>query len=124
MTGGKASVRKGMERSRLRKPSLSQTEDARPVDPAFLAPAAKSTPPERKHPIPKHTQTREVSRYRVVVEVALYDRLEPSASLGHGIVHALAELLLNLSQLGSHALADRSAPHHESQAHASQAATG
>jgi hypothetical protein len=29
-------------------------------------------------------------------------------------VHALAELLLNLSQLGSHALADRGAPHHES----------
>jgi hypothetical protein len=33
------------------------------------------------------------------------------AGLGHGIVHALAELLLNLSQLGSHALADRRAPH-------------
>jgi hypothetical protein len=30
MTGGEASVRKGMERSRLRKPSLSQNEDARP----------------------------------------------------------------------------------------------
>ena len=60
------------------------------------------------------TQTREVSRYRVVVEVALYDRLEPLSGLGHGIVHALAELLLNLSQLGSHALSDRGAPHHES----------
>jgi hypothetical protein len=34
------------------------------------------------------------------------------SGLGHGIVHALAELLLNLSQLGSHALADRGAPHH------------
>ena len=103
-----------MERARLRKPSLSQTEDARPGDPAFLAPTAKSTPPERQHPIPKHPQTREVSRYRMVVEVALYDRLEPSASLGHGIVNARAELLLNFSQLGSHALADRGAPHHES----------
>jgi len=114
MTGGKASVRKGMERSRLRKPSLSQNEDARPGNSAFLAPAAKVTPPERKHPIPKHTQTREVSRYRVVVEVALYHRLEPSAGLGDGIVHALTELLLNLSQLGSHTLSDRGAPHHES----------
>src|SRR5216684_3958726 len=38
MTGGKASIRKGMERSRLRKPSLSQNEDARPGDPVFLAP--------------------------------------------------------------------------------------
>ena len=103
-----------MERSRLRKPSLSQSKDARPGDGAFLAPTAKSSPPERKHPIPKHAQTREVSRYRVVVEVALYDRLEPLSGLQHGIVHALAELLLNLSQLGSHALADRGAPHHES----------
>ena len=103
-----------MERTRLREPLLGQHEYARPVDPVFLAPSAKGTPPERKHPISKHTQTREVSRYRVVVEVALYDRLEPLSGLGHGIVHALAELLLNLSQLGSHALADRGAPHHES----------
>src|SRR6266481_2513432 len=35
-------------------------------------------PLERKHPIPKHTETREVSSYRVVIEVALHDRLEPS----------------------------------------------
>ena len=50
-----------MERSRLRKPSLSQNKDARPGDPMFLAPTANGTPPERKRPIPKHTQTREVS---------------------------------------------------------------
>jgi len=114
MMSGEAGVRKGMEHSWLRNPSLSQIEDARPRDPAFLAPSAKSSPPERKHPIPKHAQTREVSWYRVVVEVALHDRLEPLSGLGHGIVHALAELLLNLSQLGSHALAHRGAPHQES----------
>src|SRR6266567_7067404 len=89
MSGGEASVRKGMERSRLRKPSLSQYKEARPVDPAFLAPSANGTPPESKHPIAEHSQTREVSWYRVVVEVALDDRLEPLSGLGHGIVHAL-----------------------------------
>src|SRR6266404_3840697 len=114
MSGGEASVRKGMERTRLREPALGQDESARPVDPVFLAPAANGTPPESKHPIAEHAQTREVARYRVVVEVALDDRLEPLSGLGHGIVHALTELLLNLSQLGSHALADRRAPHHES----------
>jgi hypothetical protein len=114
MSGGEASVRKGMERTRLREPSLCQNESARPVDPVFLASSANGTPPESKHPIAEHAQTREVSWYRVVVEVALYDRLEPLSGLGHGIVHALAELLLNLSQLGSHAFADRGAPHHES----------
>ena len=103
-----------MERSRLRKPSPSQNKNARPRDPVLLAPTANGTPPKRKHPIPKHAQTREVSRYRVVVEVALYDRLEPLSGLGHGIVHALAKLLLHLSQLGSHALADGRAPHCES----------
>jgi hypothetical protein len=99
MSGGEASVRKGMERTRLRKPSLAQNESACPVDPVFLTPSANGTPPESKHPITEHAQTREVSRYRVVVEVALDDRLEPLSGLGHGIVHALAKLLLNLSQL-------------------------
>jgi len=44
----------------------------------------------------------------------LYNRLEPFASFGYGIVHSLAKLLLNLSQLGLHALADRRAPYRES----------
>ena len=92
-----------MERTRLREPAPSQYKEARPVDPVFLAPAANGTPPKSKHPIAEHPQTLEVPRYRVVVEVALDDRLEPLSGLGHGIVHALAELLLNLSQLGSHA---------------------
>src|SRR5580704_14387830 len=52
MSGSEASIRKGMERTRLRQPSRSQYKGTRPVDPALLAPAAKSTPPEREHPIP------------------------------------------------------------------------
>jgi hypothetical protein len=51
-----------MERTRLRKPSLSQYyKEARPVDPVFLTPPANGTPPESKHPIAEHDQTREVS---------------------------------------------------------------
>ena len=45
--------------------------------------------------------------------MALDDRLEPSAGLGHGIMHASEELLLDLSQFPSHALADRRAPYGE-----------
>jgi hypothetical protein len=55
-----------MERTWLRKPSLSQSESACPGDPVFLAPATNSSPPERDHPVPKHSQTLEVSRYRVI----------------------------------------------------------
>src|SRR5215468_5701001 len=113
MNGGKACIRKGMKRARLRKPTLSQCEDARPRGPVFLAPAAKSTPPVCQHPIPKHPQTPEVSWNRVIVEVALDDRLEPCSGLGHGVVHALMKLLLNLSQFAPHALADCRAPYHE-----------
>jgi hypothetical protein len=39
--------------------------------------------------------------------VALHNRFEPLAGLTHRIVHTLAELLLNLPQLGPHAFADR-----------------
>ena len=51
--------------------------------------------------------------YRVIVEVALDDRLQPSSGLGQRMVHAHSKLLLDLSQLASHAFADRRAPYHE-----------
>jgi hypothetical protein len=83
------------------------------AEPRFLAPAAQRTPLQRKHPISKHSQTLEVSWYRVAVEVALDDRPEPPSGLGHGIVHAHTKLLLEFTKRGSYALADRRAPHHE-----------
>ena len=51
----------------------------------FLAAAAKGMPP-LPSVIPEYAGTVEVSRYRVVVEVALHNRLEPLAGLTHGIV--------------------------------------
>jgi hypothetical protein len=93
---------------------LGQGKNARPRDPVSLAPAAESTPPLRKHPIPERPQAREVSWHRVVIEVALDDRPQPSSGLGQRIMHAHPKLLLDLSQLASHAFADRFAPYHES----------
>ena len=43
----------------------------------------------------------------MVVEVALYSRLEPFTGLRRRFVQASAELLFDFQQLGSHALADR-----------------
>jgi len=71
-----------MERTRLGKPALSQYKEARPVDPVFLAPSANGTPPESKHPVAEHAQTLEVSRYRVVVEVALDESTGATARFG------------------------------------------
>ena len=44
------------------------------------------------------------SRDRVVVEVALDNRLEPFAGLRHRIMHVLVELRFDFPQLRSHAL--------------------
>jgi hypothetical protein len=71
-------------------------------------------PPMPSYPTPEYAETVDVSRYRIVVEVALYDRLEPLAGLAYRIVHPLAELLLNVPQLRSHAFADRLTPHRKS----------
>ena len=54
-----------------------------------------------------------VTRYRVIVEVALHDRLEPLSGFSHRLVHALTKLLLNVNQLSPHSLADRVALHRE-----------
>ena len=102
-----------MEHTRCGEPVLRQTVQAGPVGPPFPAAAEKYSPPESRHPVAKYMKALDIARHRVVVEVALNDRLQPFTGLGHAIVHALAELLLNLSQLAPHALADRLAPHRE-----------
>jgi hypothetical protein len=110
MTGGKANRGVRMEHSRLRKPSVSQGENTRPRERVLLATAAECTPPMPNQPIPEYAETIEVPWYRIVVGVALHDRLEPLAGLAHGIVHTLTELLLNLPQLRPQAFAYRLAP--------------
>src|SRR6516225_6160786 len=109
MTGGEADRGIRMKHSGFRNPSATQRQRAVPREPILLAPATQSAPPQSQQSLPEHREAVEVSWYRVVVEVALRDRLEPSSRLRDGIVHALVELLLDLSQLGSHALGDRRA---------------
>jgi len=71
-----------------------------------LAPAAQSAPPQSQQSLSDHRKAVEVAWYRVVVEVTLHDRLEPSSRLSYGIMHAPMELLLKLPQFRPHALAD------------------
>ena len=84
-----------MEYSRFGKPACSQSEGTCPGERA-LGSAAKCMSPMPEYPLPEHAQTVEVSGYRIVVEVALHNRLEPWPGLTHGIVHSHTELLLNL----------------------------
>ncbi len=80
---------------------------ASPGEPGFLAAIQKRPSPEPSHPFPKDPQAVDISRDRVVVEVALHDRLEPLARLRHRLVHTRAKLLLDLLQFRSHTFARR-----------------
>ena|SRR6516162_1784629 len=102
-----------MEHARLGKPADRQKAHAGPREPMRLAAIEESPPPESSHPFPKDTQTIEISRHRVVVEVASHDRLEPLARLRHRVVHTPAKLLLDLLQFRPHTLAARLALHGE-----------
>jgi len=62
-----------MELTRCLQPSIRQLEHASPGDAGPLATAAQCAPPGAKNPFPEHSEAVEVSRYRVVVEVALYE---------------------------------------------------
>src|SRR5215471_17054751 len=110
MVNGETGIGKGVEDFRFREPALCQGEHSCPGDPMFLAPTADGMPPVHKQPVPEHAQASRVTGYRVVVEVPSHDRSEPLSGLGQGIVHSLAELRLDASKFGPHALADRLAP--------------
>src|SRR5215831_13928141 len=113
MIGGEAKRGIRVECAGFRKPPVLQHKHLLPGH-ALLAATAQGVPPEPQQAMPESAQAADVSRDRVVVEVALHDRLEPFASLTHRIVHALAKLLFDLSQFTPHALTDRQAPHRES----------
>src|SRR5207244_12904171 len=83
-------------------------------DLVLLLPSAQGPPPVPGRAVPERREALVVCWYCVVAEVALHVRFEPFASSRHGIVHARVELLLDLSQLGPHALADRLASHGKS----------
>jgi len=104
---GEARIGIRVERTRDREPSLSQSAHSGPIGPALLSPASECPAPESYHPITKYTESAQVSWDRVVVEVTLYDRLEPFPRLRRRIVHTRSQLLLDFLQLGCHALGDR-----------------
>src|SRR6266849_10147671 len=106
MSGGEATLRIRMQHARSGNPPLNETVNAIPVGPVLLTPTDQCPPPEPSHPLSKCAQAVDVSRYRVVVEVALYDRLEPFSRLLDRIVHAFAKLRFDFPHLRPHALPD------------------
>src|SRR5207253_6665005 len=90
MCGVKANSRVRMKNTWPWKPSISQRLHPHPRQAMSLAPMDQDGPPEPDNPIAKHGEVIDVSRYRVVVEVAFHDRPEPLASRRDRLMHASA----------------------------------
>ena len=90
-----------------RNPALGKRSESIPGHPALLTAAPKRKPPVARHLLTKASHAAPVTRNRVIVEVALNDRLKPLASLLNRVVLAGENQLLDLPQLGSHSLARR-----------------
>src|SRR5215471_20909073 len=112
MNGVKANSRIWVENTRLWRPSISQLLHSRPRQVVLLAPTDPYGPPEPDHPMAECGETVDISRYCVVVEVALHDGSEPFGVPHHRFLHAPTKPLLDFLQLSPHPLADRLAPHH------------
>ena len=96
-----------MQHARGGQPAGREFTQSVPVEAVALAALAQLGSPQPGQPVPKGPQAVEVSRYRVIVEVALHDRPEPLARVRDRIMPALAELLLEFPQLPPQAFADR-----------------
>src|SRR5438445_12875974 len=92
---------------RTRNPAIDQLPEPFPDHWVSLAPPPKRTVPAPDHLSPKAVQTIHVAGHCMVVEVALYDRPQPLPDLGHWLMPASPELLLQLTELGRESLPDR-----------------
>src|SRR5208337_851773 len=100
-----------MQHARHGQPADSQPVQTVPVESMALAALPQLRSPQTGQPSPKGEQAVEVSRYRVIVEVALHDRPKPLSRARNGLVPALPELLLKFLQLLPQSLADGLALH-------------
>ena len=79
-----------MQNARSGQPAGREPMQSVPVEAVALAALTQLGSPQSGQPVPKGPQAVEVSRYRVVVEVALHDRPEPLTRLRNRIMPTLA----------------------------------
>src|SRR5258708_19924015 len=98
MTSGEACIWVRVEYFRFREPSTHKPKNPCPIGPVRLTPASECPAPVPLPPLAEYLQSLHVSRDRVIVEVALTDRLEPLARLLDRILHPCSALFLSLFQ--------------------------
>src|SRR6516164_1021373 len=96
-----------MQDFRTRNPAIDQRPEPFPGHPISLAPPPQRTVPAPDHLSPKAVQTIHIAGHCMIVEVALYDRLQPLPDLGHWLMPASPKLLLQLIELGRESFTDR-----------------
>jgi len=108
MFGGKANMSMRMHDRNRRYPSIDESPHLRPGNPPFrLTPAPKCVAPVANHSGPKVIQTTSVAGNSIIVEVALYDRPQPSPHFGDRIVPSPAKCAFDLVNLLDQALPHR-----------------
>src|SRR5208282_312548 len=107
MHGVEAHVRVRMQDLGTGNPTTDQQQEPRPGHPVMLAPPPERTVPTPDHLSPKAVQTIHIAGHCMIVEVALYDGLQPPPNLGHWLVPAPPKLLLQLTELGRESLTNR-----------------
>ena len=105
MFDGKSLVRPGMKDARFGEPVVGQLRHRLPCRAIFLTAPLERAPPEIGDMVTERRDGSPVGRHRVVVEEPGDDLLEPSALLGGGVMHAPAQFLLDLLELGPHTVA-------------------
>src|SRR5690242_14080743 len=92
-----------MLQSRPGEPAIQQTIESLPTQPVLLAAAQQTVSPQPAESCSKPCQAVDVPWYRVIVEVASHDRLEPLSRFRHRVMPPPCQFLLQLLQLDSHA---------------------
>src|SRR5262245_30966361 len=102
---GKTHFRPGVEVAWLWEPVIGQALHPFPRETIFLAPPPKRAVPEPYHIATESADTRAVRGNRVIGKVSPNDLRQPTSLLGYRLMHALAQLLLDLFEFRLHAIA-------------------
>jgi len=111
--GEKAGFRVWMEHLNLREKDSQPLQKTLPSPVAPLTTPLDLAEPESKHLITERSHLLLIARNRVILKVAPHHGLQPLRCFGDRLVHSLAQLLLNVLQLGCHPFADRLSFHDE-----------
>ena len=96
-----------MQDLRTRNPSIDQRPEPLPSHLISLTPPPQRAVPAPDHLSPEGVQTIHVAGYRMVVEIALYDRPQPLPDIDDRLMPASPKLLLQLTELRRESLTNR-----------------